>query len=249
MENTTVGLNTTVGHSGRFCNHVILNMFASLVSERGNTKFIYSYSEEMRRLGLPIFTTGTENHGQMHTISNEDTQFDTLLENPVNYNLNLRHTFVQGHAFALRLFNLFRTDAVRTSIMGANVFKERYGANNSVFVHVRLDDTESHNPGYAYYEKALQALGPVKGYVSSDSPDHLTVRMLMDTFGLEPFQKDEVDTLMFASTCRHLVLSGGTFSWMMGALAFSSSVSVASKKYNNWCNQSFDMPDWKIIEF
>jgi hypothetical protein len=241
--------NTTVGHSGRFCNHVILNMFASLISERANTKFTYSYLEEMLRLGLPVFTTGTESHGSTHEISNTDTDFDALLEKPVNYNLNLQHTFVQGPAFSLRLFNYFRTDGVQASIRKANVFKEQYGANNTVFVHVRLDDTEKNNPGYAYYEKALQDIGDVKGYVSSDSPNHPTVLQLIEKFGLEPFQKDEVETIMCASTCAHLVLSYGAFSWVMGALAFSSTVRIPPKKYNNWCNQSFEMPDWKVIEF
>jgi hypothetical protein len=70
----------------------------------------------------------------------------------------------------------------------------------------------------------------------------------METFGLELFQKDEVETLMFASTCHHLVLSFGTFSWMMGALGFQSNVYVPPSRFNIWCLQSFDMPGWKIVD-
>jgi hypothetical protein len=240
--------NSTVGHSGRFCNHIILNMFASMISERGGTVFTYSYKEEMEKLGLPLYTTGTITHEHTHEISLHDDSFDTLLDNPVGFNLKLNHTFVQNHAFSLRLFNYFHTAAVQEKIQKANLFTERYKNNDTVFVHVRLDDIKKFNPGYAYYEKALNTLGPVKGYIGTDSPEDPIIQDLLKNFQLELFTKDEVETIMFASTCKHLILSHGTFSWMIGALGFFSTVYVPPERFKLWCLQSFQMPGWAIVD-
>jgi hypothetical protein len=240
-------INTTVGHSGRFCNHVILNMFASQIARAGELKFEYSYLEQMMRLGLPVYTTGSKSYAHTVTIDNCDTTFHYFLEKPVEFNLDLQHTFVQNHEFSIYLYNYFHTPDVQSKIQEANPYKDRYGTNADVYVHVRLDDTAHANPGYSYYETALKSLDFEKGFVSSDSPSHPIVQDLLKNFPLQLLEKDEVETIQFGSTCKHIVLSYGTYSWMIGTLGFFSNIHIAPLEYNSWCNQSFKMPDWKII--
>jgi hypothetical protein len=60
--------------------------------------------------------------------------------------------------------------------------------------------------------------------------------------------KDEVETIMFASTCKALVLSYGTFSWTIGALGFGADVYIPPKKFSTWVGDIFRMPDWKIVD-
>jgi len=48
--------------------------------------------------------------------------------------------------------------------------------------------------------------------------------MLRSRFSLECVDENEVETIMFGSTCRYVVLSGGTFSYIIGLFAFFSKV-------------------------
>jgi hypothetical protein len=155
--------------------------------------------------------------------------------------------FAQDPEFAKHLHAWFRTLTVQESLMAANRHKERYNANNDVFVHVRLDDASAWNPGYAFYDRAITESGATSGYISSDSPDHPIVQGLIARHNLQLVEADEVETLMLASTCRHIVLSHGTFSWIMGALGLFSTVYVAPKPTVAWCGDIFVIDSWKII--
>ena len=235
--------NNTIGLAGRFCNHLIRNLYVSFVAEASDLAITYSHPEQIQSLGIPLFKTGTKTHAQ--TIIIRDHDFLTYLDKPIQYNIFVDWLAAQNHEFALRLYNYFRTPALEASIRAAN--NHTYGANTGVFVHIRLDDAAEHNPGYAYYDAAIKATGATHGYISSDSPDHPFVTALASKYNLKPFQKDEVETIMMAAASKHLVLSHGTFSWTMGALAFDSQVYIPPKKYGSWCGDIFDMPGWKII--
>jgi hypothetical protein len=114
---------------------------------------------------------------------------------------------------------------------------------------VRLGDVAQFNPGYNYYDNAIKACGATSGFISSDSPDHPIVTALAEKYKLEVFHNNEVNSIMFASTCKHLVLSHGTFSWIMGVLGYFSDVYIPPKHImKQWCGDIFDMPDWKIID-
>jgi hypothetical protein len=241
--------NNTIGLAGRFANHVIRNLYASFLAEAGDVSFIYSYDEEMKQLGIPLFRDGKKVYTETAVI--RDEFFTELLDKPVNFNIFVDWCSAQNHEFALRLYNYFRLNHVKNSIQNANKFKACYGANNDVYVHVRLDDAAEWNPGYDYYDVALAecfANGVTGGYISSDSPNHPTVLALAAKYNLQLFEGQEVETIMKASSCRNLVLSHGTFSWLMGALGYYSNVYVPNPKFiKKWCGPIFDMPGWKII--
>ena len=237
--------NNTIGLPGRFCNHVIRNLYASFVAEASDLAMTYSYASEMERLGLSLFKTGTQTYRQTLIIRDED--FCNHLDKKLEANIFVDWLSAQNHLFSLRLFNYFRTSAVKESVRNANIYKSRYGCNNDVFVHIRLDDAAVWNPGYAYYDAALRRCGAKSGYISSDSPDHPFVTGLAAKYGLTIVKKDEVETIMLAATCKSLVLSHGTFSWLMGALAYDAHVFIPPKKYATWCGDIFNMPGWEII--
>jgi hypothetical protein len=238
-------MNTTIGLSGRFCNHVFRNIFASFLAEKGEIKFHYSFLKEITELGIPLYTEGTQVYTKQAFIPGEN--FMRCLEGPVDYNFSMIQCFAQDPEFAQRLHAWFRTPAVQESLMAANRHKERYHANNDVFVHVRLDDASAWNPGYAFYDRAITESGATSGYISSDSPDHPIVQGLIARHNLQLVEADEVETLMLASTCRHIVLSHGTFSWIMGALGLFSTVYFAPKPTVAWCGDIFVVDSWKII--
>lgn len=237
--------NNTVGLPGRFCNHVIRNLYVSFLAQKADLKVNYSYESEIERLGIQLYKRGKRIYDTTAII--RDNDFMDYLERPVNYNLFVDWCSAQNHAFAMLLFNYFRQSDIRNAIQAANIYKE---SNNYVFAHIRLDDVITHSPGYVYYDKAVHAAltrGASGGYVSSDSPQHPFVTCLAEKYGLTVFKGDEVTTIMRAAACKHLILSYGTFSWLMGALAYDATVYIPPKEFNTWCGDIFNMPSWEII--
>lgn len=238
--------NNTIGLAGRFANHIIRNLYASFLAEAGDVQFIYSYDDETRQLGIPLFRDGKKTYAQTAVI--RDEFFTDLLDKPVDYNIFVDWCSAQTHEFALRLYNYFRKSDIQKSIQVANKFSDRYEKNNKVYVHVRLGDAAEWNPGYDYYDAALTICGASGGYISSDSPHHPTVLVLSAKYNLKLFEAQEVDTIMLASTCKYIILSHGTFSWLMGALGFFSKVYIPHPRYlKKWCGPIFNMPHWEVV--
>lgn len=237
--------NNTIGLAGRFCNHLIRNLYVSFLAERNDTQITYSFKDEIAQLGIPLFS-GKKTYPTTLVIRDDDAA--SYLDMDLPYNLFVDWTSAQNPSVALRIYNYFRRPDIQASIIDANHYKHLIGKNNAVFVHIRLDDAAAWSPGYAYYDAALAASGAKGGFLSSDSSDHPFVTSLAAKYNLSIVQKSEVETLMFASTCKHIILSYGTFSWMIGALAFDATVVYPPRAFGSWCGDIFSMPGWKIVD-
>lgn len=137
-------------------------------------------------------------------------------------------------------------------ILHANPFMMRYNNNNDVYVHVRLGDvTGIHSLPFEYYDTALSNLNGEynQGYISSDSIDHSICQQLIQKYNLKPINYDVVETIQFASTCRHLVLSLGTFSWLIGFFAYSSDDIQYPVDKKPWHGNIFVFPEWKCVDY
>ena len=55
---------------------------------------------------------------------------------------------------------------------------------------------------------------------------------------------DEAKTIMFGSTCDKLILSGGTFSWLIGFLAFFSKNIYYIEFEKKWYGEIFSFSKW-----
>ena len=124
--------------------------------------------------------------------------------------------------------------------------------NNDVFVHIRLGDVADKNPGFEYYEKVLKSLKTNRYdriYLSSDSPSHPICQKIFEVFRNTSFlQIDEVSTIQFASTCRYVVLSHGSFSAAIGYLAFFSEVYYpAYDDMKRWYGDMFSVPGFQMV--
>lgn len=120
--------------------------------------------------------------------------------------------------------------------------------SNSLFVHVRLGDVASVNPGFEYYKKAIQKINFETGFISSDSFSHPIVQNLILEFGLQPYTEDDpIKILNFAKNFENLVLSKGTFSWWMAMLSKGKEI-IFPKNDTAWYGDIFVFDDWKFIE-
>ena len=134
----------------------------------------------------------------------------------------------------------------KNKIIEKNIFKLRYNNNNDVFINIRLGDVSHLNPGFTYYDKVLSNLKFDNGYISSDSIRHHICIELIKKYNLTIFNDNEVNTIMFASTCKNIVLSHGTFSWLIGLLGFYSTI-YYQKITRFWQGDIFVFPEWNEI--
>jgi hypothetical protein len=132
-------------------------------------------------------------------------------------------------------------------------------SNDRLFIHVRSGDLinkvdhpkkssrENRALGYSYYETAIsQSLtnNPTKNkYISSDEPDSLIVKHLSEKFDLNIYRGNLVETILFGASSKYKILSGGTYSLIMGITGMdqSSSVYVPDHSlYKRWHPNYYD---------
>jgi hypothetical protein len=192
------------------------------------------------------------------TQTTEDAVLDIIEERAppaaTKYSFHNNECYFQSkrHTALLREWLRAQVDKIRA----ANPFAGRYRNNSDVFLHVRLGDVPGYNPGIEYFRAALGRVGAsvaggpaVAGCISSDSPGHPLVQQLVSEYpGLKIVHTgDLVQLIQFASTFAHVILSHGSFSAVIGFLAFDSTVYYAP--YNTiWCGDMFTQPDWVLVE-
>ena len=181
------------------------------------------------------------------TVKIEDYDFFKLLEQDnLTTNLNVHNTYFQNQDIADFIRNYLSENPQKNKIIDKNIYRHRYEKNEDIFVHIRLDDAAKYNPGFEYYDNALSYLKFNQGFISSDSIDHTICKQLIEKYGLMPVKTNEVHTIMFASTCKYLLLSSGTYSWFMGVIGWYSTVYYPNP-IPDWHGAIFGFKDWYKI--
>lgn len=236
-------------YPGRFSNHLIRNLCFSILAKKYNFKFEYSYYNEIKSLGIDLYIDGKRDKYENYVIV-DDTNFFKFInneENELDYLLLFNHdTYCQTKEFVLYLKDYFTQNNIFKNIVDKNFYKERYKNNNDVFIHVRLGDVPQFNPGFEYYDKVLSGLKFDNGYISSDTIEHEICKKLIKKYNLKIINFSEVETFQFASTCKHIVLSNGTFSWFIGFLGIYSNVYYPEIK-KVWHGDIFVFPEWNKV--
>jgi hypothetical protein len=240
--------------AGRLANRFFGNMIYSLLSEKYKVRAVYPREAELAEMGITFHHQATED------LTNRDIHVELSNDNVVDY-IKGDHpvdriqftskpdTYYQTPEICHLFKEVFSDAAKRAALRKCNPFRERYGANNDVFVHVRLGDVPHHCPSMAYFEKALDGIRFDKGYISSDSPTHPLVQTLMKKYNLLLVALPPHRTIQFANTCKHLVLSHGTFSWMMAFFAFDADTIQYPQVKTPWHGDIFVFPEWKQVEW
>ena len=85
-------------------------------------------------------------------------------------------------------------------------------------------------------------------YISSDENDHEIIQKIIDVY---PNAKilvdfDEIVTFQFASTCKNIILSYGSFSAIIGYLSFYSDIYYPEYELDKiWYGDMFSIESWK----
>ena len=148
------------------------------------------------------------------------------------------------------LYNYLREDRHKQNIIDNNKFKERYNKNNDLFIHIRLTDVAHLNPGITYYKNAIQGINFDNLYISTDDKNHSIVTELLQLYpSSQLFESDEITTFQFASTCRNIILSHGSFSAVIGYLSFFSNIYYPEYEPGKiWYGDMFSIDNWTKLK-
>ena len=235
---------TSTGNNGRLGNQIIRNLAVSLLAEKHNLKVQYFNENLINKLGINLFS-GENVYDTIQSLT-DDNYFNIYNCGNLNYNLNPNNNFFQTKEITNFLYDYLHTDIIKTNIIENNPFKERYEINNDLFIHIRLADVAHHNPGLNYYLNTIKTINFDNLYISTDDDNHNIVKELLQLY---PTTKliyyDEINTFQFASTCKYIILSHGSFSAVIGYLSFFSNIYYPEYDLNKiWYGDMFSINNW-----
>ena len=237
-------MTTTTGINGRLGNQIIRNLAFSLIAEKHNLKVNYFNNDLINRLGIELFS-GTNVYNTT-IILNEQNYFSVYNSDTINYNLNPNNNFFQYKEIINILYNYLHKDNIKSNIIEKNSFKERYNTNNDLFIHIRLGDVSRYNPGINYYLNTIKNIQFDNLYIATDSKNHNIIQRILQTYPASKIiDYDEQLTIHFASTCKHVILSHGSFSAIIGYLSFYSTIYYPEYELNKiWFGDMFSIDGW-----
>lgn len=236
-------MSRTLAH-GRLGNQIIRNIATSLLAEKNNIHMSYSSHDLITQLGINLFC-GTMHHHVPMTLS--DTNYISIYHEPfITRHFGDIYAYFQTKEIISLIYEHLHLDNIKSSIMNKNPFVSRYQNNNDVCIHIRLDDAAHWNPGLHYYQKALSSLTFDTLYITTDQKNHEMIKQLISLYPTATIiDYDEIRTIQFASTCKHVILSHGSFSAVIGYLAYFSDIYYPEYESDKmWYGDMFSIPGW-----
>lgn len=248
-ERPTQILNNTKTHNGRFGNIFFINMVCHFLALKFNLTIDYKYKDQFNRLGIQFFSGNNHFDDELYYDLTEDNFMDIINFSPIPKNIMITNNiWCQQEDFVNIIKKYWYCKHNQKRIINHNKFKERYKSNNDLFIHIRLGDIKDKTKSLeGYYLDSISNLKWERGYIASDSLDHDLCKYLIEKFSLIPVTYNEVDTIMFGSTCNKIILSGGTFSWLIGFFAYYSPTIIYPEIKNPWYGKIFDNMGWEVI--
>ena len=166
--------------------------------------------------------------------------------NNLNSNLISHYNYFQTKEITNFLCNYLHTNKVKTTIIEKNPFKNLYNTNNNLFIHIRLSDVAKFNPGIQYYLNTIKKINFDTIYIATDEPNHDIIHTLQIHYpNLKIVDCNEINTIQFGSTCKHIILSHGSFSALIGYVSFFSTIYYPEYEPNKiWYGDMFSIPGW-----
>ena len=222
--------------AGRLCNNIIRNLALSVLAEKYDLYARYSYYDAINNtLGIELFIGGNKNYKKNVIIRDDNymNYFNNNIENDANFHV-IKNTFFQTEEITTILYHHLSNK--RENIIDKNPYKERYKNNNDIFLHIRLGDTTRWNVGIGYYIYCINLLKYDNIYIGSDSFNNELIKKIKTLYPKVMFiDKNPIETIQFGSTCKHIILSHGSFSALIGYLGFFSDVYFPNKT-PGWCS-------------
>lgn len=216
---------TTTKEVGRTGNQVIRNIAVSLIAEKNDLYVDYCNKQLiMNELGIKLFC-GKQIHNNTILLT-DDNYISVYNSDNLKSNLYPVYSFFQTKEIMKLIYDYLHSHDIYMNIIEKNPFKNRYNNNNDLLIHVRLTDGEKYNPGINYYLNTIKKLKSFDNiYIVSDDIHNKLIQNIIEVYPFAVIKDYNVlDTIQFASTCRTIILSHGSFSATIGYLAFYSTI-------------------------
>ena len=233
-------MHTITIERGRLCNQIIRNLCVSIIAKKNDLYVEYSQYNKITSMGIELYI-GSKKYDKKK-ILNDDNYFDILNLQNCDFNLDPNSAYFQTKLITNYLYNHLNSYDNRNMIINKNPFSYRYNNNNDCVIHIRLNDASKYCPLYEYFSGILDNIKYNKLYIATDDTKHDIILKFLSEKNSEIISYDDVKTLQFASTCKNVILSHGTYSAVMGYLAFYSNVyyTVLDEK-NLWHGDIFSI--------
>jgi len=231
-----------------FAYTLFYNIITNYIAKCNNLKMNYHDSTFAQLLGIDLFIGNTTYESNL-ILNNENigevlgTTFSKNIIIHGNFQIGIVAMYIRDYLFKLK-----------TKIININPYRARYSANNDLFVHIRLNGICNSNnfESFGYYDLAISKINFETGYISSDSIHHPICTKIIRKYNLKILNSttNEIKTIQFGSTCKSLVLSKSTFSWLIGVFGFYSKVYYPERngkisKHGN----IFIFKDWNKVNY
>ena len=233
----------TTETNGRLGNQIIRNLAFNFIAKKHDLKVNYSNQDLINKLGIDLYS-GNKIYKFTQEL-NDDNYFDILNSDNLMFNLDPNKSYFQTNKIMNYLYKYLNND-IKSNIIENNPFKERYNNNNDLFIHVRLTDATKWNPGITYYLKTIKIINFDNLYISTDDKDHSFIKKIFELYpSAELIDYNEIKTFQFGSTCKHIILSHGSFSAIIGYLSFFSNIYYPEFESNKiWHGDMFSIDNW-----
>lgn len=238
-------MTSTTTQNGRLGNQIIRNLAVNFCAKKHDLHVNYANKELIEKMGINLFC-GKNIYDNMIVI-NDDNYFSILNRDKLESNLNPNNAYFQTKEISIFLYNYLHTYETKVNIIDKNPFNLRYNSNNDLFIHIRLTDTAHNNPGLTYYLKTIKSINFDNLYIATDDPTHFIIREIIKQYpNTNLFIRDEITTMQFGSTCKNIILSHGSFSAIIGYIAFFSTIYYPEYEIGKiWYGDMFSINTWK----
>jgi len=233
---------------GRLGNQIIRNIAVNIIAHKHNLNVQYCNISLINSLGIQLYS-GSNVYD--NTIQLTDENFIGILNDDVlNSNVDTSSVFLQSREISNVIYHWLNSRTIKNAIIDVNPYIERYDRNNDCFVHIRLTDVADHNPGLDYYLNVLSQISFDKLFIASDDYNHNIIDSIMSVYPESYIvNRDEISTIQLGSTCKHVVLSHGSFSAIIGYLSFYSIVYYPKYGEVLWYGDMFSIPGWNMVSY
>lgn len=237
-------MTSTPSDNGRLCNQIIRNLAVSIVAEKHDLHVRYANNDLIKQLGIDLFCG--KNIFKNEMALRDETYFKIYNSAFLDHNLYPDMSFFQTKEIINFLYNYLHSDKIKSNIIDKNPFNKRYNTNNDLFIHVRLGDVVRFNPGINYYLNTISKINFDNIYIASDDTKHKIIEQIVEKYpNAKIIDYNEIETIQFGSTCKNIILSHGTFSSVIGYLAFFSTINYPEYNIETWWHGDiFSIDGW-----
>jgi hypothetical protein len=230
-----------------------VNLMCHYLSIKNNIQFEYKYNELFEKFGIELFI-GKNTYNTDFIVTN-DNFFEFINSDTgfVDKNIILsKEIDCIKKEYCLYLKQLFfENNEIQNKITQHNVFKERYLSNKDLYVYIYIINSSDEvyiKQLFEYYNETIKKVKYDKIYISSNNIQHGICKSLTDTYSMVIDDRETCEKIMFANTCKFLILSNDTISLLMGLFNFFSKYTFYPIVSNSKYSDVFQSFGWKGVQ-